>query len=136
MNAPNMDRLPSGTLDADGRKMAMKQAWLVSARSDVQHVLLDLKLFIDRNKDILSGDVEKEELTAVKDAVDVAFSLWRAVFLIKDQYRPDELVRDMSAFLDMLIDDNAINYPQDKSTRNYSSSYYLTNASLRILRLS
>lgn len=63
------------------------------------------------------------------------FSLWRAAPLIKTDARSmDEVDKNAFDFLEKLIEDNAINYTQDKAMSSWSEGYYLNNARYRLLR--
>ncbi len=65
--------------------------------------------------------------------VGVAFSLWRAAFLL----RPDRQLRSVSTaadhFLHTLCRDNSINYAQDRDNCHWTVGYYLNNAYLRLV---
>lgn len=113
--------------------MSAKQEWLVSARSDVQYFLLEIKHALHQHSVTQKqSDLSKRQIHFLRTLADCGFSLWRAVFLIEDSFDKDTLVSDMSKFMDLLIEDNAINYPQDKATRHFSASYYLTSAVQRL----
>ena len=62
----------------------------------------------------------------------VAFSLWRAVFLIREKASPDEILQDSIVFLDKIVSDSTISYPQDRNSRGWAAGYYLNNAYSRI----
>ena len=63
--------------------------------------------------------------------VGVSFSLWRAVFL-SDLSDEKSYMDDAEEFLGKLILDNAINYPQDRATREWTFAYYVNNAKYRL----
>jgi hypothetical protein len=113
-------------------KILLKQAWLVSARSDVQWLLLEVR----HCAKALGDPPDPLEIALLRNACDCAFSLWRAVFLIPDEKDRTKLAQHIDLFLRNVIDDNTILYGQDKSANYYSSYYYLRNAALRIERCS
>ena len=61
-----------------------------------------------------------------------AFSLWRAAFLADPTRKWEDIYTHATRFFDLLIKDNAINYPQDQANRAYSAGYYLNNAKFRL----
>jgi hypothetical protein len=61
-----------------------------------------------------------------------AFSLWRAVFLANPARKWDNVYEQAVSFFRTLIEDNIINYPQDKNMSAYSVGYYVNNAKHRL----
>jgi hypothetical protein len=61
-----------------------------------------------------------------------AFSLWRAAFLVKGTRQRSDLNEHALEFLDKLLWDNAINYPQDRDTHAWTGGYYVNSAALRL----
>ncbi|HEY2011757.1 MAG TPA: hypothetical protein VGH23_22395 [Rhizomicrobium sp.] len=97
--------------------------WLVESRAKNQKASLKLlSLFRSYSTEIKSS---RPALIAQK-LVAVAFSLWRAAFLA-DKKNQDGL-EHADIFLEKMIVDNAINYPQDRTARAWSFSYYISNA--------
>jgi hypothetical protein len=113
------------------KKILQKQAWVVSARSDVQWLLLLVRECVAATSD---PTVEPDQFTTalIRNACDCGFSLWRAVFLLPEEKNTKKLLSHIDLFLKNVIDDNTILYVQDKSANFYSSFYYLRNAALRI----
>jgi hypothetical protein len=106
--------------------------WLVVNRSQNQATSLALFNVLESHSDHV-----KNPATDVAQAlVGVTFSLWRAVFLTDRQDTLDGTITDARAFLGRLIIDNAINYPQDRSLRDWSFTYYLSNARYRLRGIS
>jgi len=104
--------------------------WLVRCRSQNQKAALELFKLFERHL----ADIKKNtELSrAIIPLVAVTFSLWRAVFLAeKKNDTPDAQIMDAFQFLEVLIADNAISYPQDKRSREWTFRYYINNAHLR-----
>ena len=62
----------------------------------------------------------------------VAFSLWRAAFLIEGDRPLSTMNKHAKYFLGLLLWDNAINYLQDRRTRAWTGGYYLNNANFRL----
>jgi len=65
---------------------------------------------------------------AAQDLLSVSFSLWRAAFLADKTGRRAEVFADATEFLEYVIEDNAISYPQDKRSREWTFNYYTKNA--------
>jgi hypothetical protein len=64
------------------------------------------------------------------------FSLWRAVFICPPAYHRDETLPAAEKFLTNLIEDNTITYFREKEHQNWTFSYFLNNAALRLQELS
>lgn len=116
--------------------MAEHFKWLVEQRCKTQKFLLELYQFGKTHEKKLK---HKDSLsTSYLLLIGATFSLWRAVFLIPEQLEEnsgksweDSFSTGME-FLKILIEDNAINYSQDKKTRKWSGGYYLNNAYFRL----
>jgi hypothetical protein len=67
--------------------------------------------------------------------VSVCFSLWRAAFLSDKTGKRSAVVDDAKTFLGKMLTDNAITYPQDRTTREWTFNYYAINAELILLKL-
>jgi hypothetical protein len=65
---------------------------------------------------------------AAQDLTAVAFSLWRAAFLAQKTGRREEVFAHAKTFLERVIEDNAISYPSDKTSREWTFNYYARNA--------
>lgn len=108
--------------------------WLVERRSAVQAELLRiLKLIRSRDAE-LNRDVRLLGITHLM--IGSAFSLWRAVFLGNVTLGRERIAQKAEEFLELLIADNAIGYPQDRMTSEWTFGYYLNNATCRIGELS
>jgi len=103
--------------------------WLANQRSRVQDLSLAHYRLLTASKDRSKKRLQLRFLGLV-------FSLCRAVFLVErtsSNQRLDEAAHKHSKdFLQLLVRDNIINYPQDKGTRRWSGGYYLNNAFFRI----
>jgi hypothetical protein len=107
-----------------------RQAWLVSARTDVQYLLVNVKSCVDHIDS--SSSIVKSDVDLVRNAADCAFSLWRAVFLISEDFDNSRVIEQLQGFLKATIDDNSVQYMTDKHARFYTAGYYLRNAYLRL----
>lgn len=58
----------------------------------------------------------------------MAFSLWRAAFLAERTGKRVAVFADARKFLERVIEDNAISYPNDKTSREWTFNYYTGNA--------
>src|ERR1700733_7920587 len=65
---------------------------------------------------------------AAQDLLSVSFSLWRAAFLADKTGQRSEVLDDAIEFLENIIEDNAISYPQDKRSKEWTFNYYTRNA--------
>ena len=80
---------------------------------------------------------QRQSLWAIQGTlIGIAFSLWRAVFLIKAYRSFADEVEHGERLLQAVIDTNAIGFPQDWATATWTSGYYLNNATLRFFSLS
>jgi hypothetical protein len=68
--------------------------------------------------------------------VGTIFSLWRAVFLIRTERSFREEVLHADALLGILIETNAVGFPQDVATAQWTAGYYVNNAALRLFSIS
>ncbi len=106
--------------------------WVVNAR--YQNQSFSIKLF--KLEDDLKKQKDRECHKIFHTLLGVNFSLWRAAPLVLESARDEEEI-DITGFqfLDTLIAENAINFPQDKKMRAWSSGYYLNNAYYRVVSL-
>jgi hypothetical protein len=108
--------------------------WLVKWRSENQRASLELYCLLKKHATEIRTD---PQLILVSQAlIGVAFSLWRAVFLSDKEGTLDIALTDAEEFLGKLILDNAINYTQDRTAREWTFNYYLHNAYTRLLTVS
>jgi hypothetical protein len=105
--------------------------WLVAARSRNQANLLRLQTFSKQPQfDGLAADEIWRSVFSL--LVGAEFSLWRGAFLVDIQRTWPTVLADAKKLLETLVRDNAVNYPQDRNTREWMSGYYLNNARLRL----
>jgi hypothetical protein len=109
--------------------------WLVEHRSKNQQLALELYKILGSER--LSKESKDSHLiTAAGFLVSIIFSLWRAVFICPPTYNRDETFAAAKEFLGDVIEDNMINYTREKKHQNWTFSYFLTNAALRLETLS
>jgi hypothetical protein len=101
--------------------------WLIERRWRIQSLCLELQEYLAENPIPVKAD-----WPFFSPLLAAAFSLWRAAFLADPGRKWQDIYEHAQTFLKFLIEDNAINYPQDRSTRAYSAGYYLNNAKFRL----
>jgi hypothetical protein len=107
--------------------------WLIQSRMRNQNACLRLFNAFEKFPTAANG----MELRAKSQTlVAVGFSLWRAAFLADKTGQRDAVFADAHAFLAELLTNNAINYPQDRASREWTFNYYMTNANEALIRLS
>jgi hypothetical protein len=111
---------------------ATDYSWLVERRSKIQGLLLALYEFVKHHRCALEGNCRDRELFGLLTGA--AFSLWRAAFLTDIERAPALVLDGVEHFLQLVVRDNAINFPQDRQTRAWTVGYYLNNARFRVLR--
>jgi hypothetical protein len=112
-------------------------AWLVDARNDVQRFMLEVHTRAPE-LDVGAIEYDGDRSRRWQWLVGVAFSLWRAVFLLVDIEGPraaGSAGRDAKEFLAKVIETNAIGFGDDRTRSAWSSGYYLNNVRLRLDKL-
>jgi hypothetical protein len=104
--------------------------WILSRRSQIQQDLLLLCEFLTKNSKALSGD--HKLWYACDTSIGVAFSLWRAVFLVDVSQGRANALSHAEEFLVRLVRDNTITFQQDRDTREWTVGYYLNSAACRL----
>jgi hypothetical protein len=107
--------------------------WLVHSRSKIQKELLALYNFLRKNR--LKLETQSSEALVYLLLVGAGFSLWRAAFLADARRSKSEVLQNVEEFLEYLVRDNAIGYPQDQKTRKWTVGYYLGDARYRLQRV-
>ena len=107
---------------------------LIEQRARNQELMLRLLTYLQKHKKTLSRpeNLERSTLTLF---VGACFSLWRAAFLLDAKRTSKLIVKDAESFMEKLLTDNVITYPQDRQTLNWMGGYYLNNAQYRIARI-
>lgn len=104
--------------------------WLIERRWRIQCLCLELHDYLENNEISVKADWR-----FFSPLLAAAFSLWRAAFLADPNRKWEDIYEHAKTFFKFLIEDNAINYPQDRTTRAYSAGYYLNNAKFRLREL-
>jgi hypothetical protein len=108
-------------------------AWLVQGRYDTQRTSTKLYALIAENPTLIK--LERYSIPAQTLAA-IAFSLWRAVFLADKTGELGAALVDAYEFLEKMIKDNAIGYPQERGVLEWTFNYYVFNATHRFETLS
>lgn len=107
--------------------------WLVTSRTANQTSALELfKLFNEHPEIPKTIDCSK----TAQNLVAACFSLWRAAFLADRTATRHAVFDDAKSFLARLLTDNAIAYPQDRNSREWTFNYYMNNARGCLVELS
>jgi hypothetical protein len=106
--------------------------WLVKYRSANQWQTLRLYEGFRKYDKFLSHPDNIVFLHQGFALVSAAFALWRAVFLTRQKAGAEPHVTDATSFLELLVEDNMIGYPQDKKTREFTFVFYLNTARLHL----
>jgi hypothetical protein len=104
---------------------------LVERREKVGRLLLNLRRFADDSL----PEATARDRQIFNLLVSTGFSLWRAAFLVEGSRSAPTVSRHALEFLDVLLWDNAINFPQDRRTHSFTSGYYVNNACVRLLHI-
>lgn len=99
--------------------------WTVRSRAKNQVCAVKLLGIFEKYEDRWKT---KQWSRAAQELTAVAFSLWRAAFLADKTNKRAEVFKHGRLFLERLIEDNAISYPQDKTSREWTFNYYTRNA--------
>ena len=108
-------------------------AWAIDQRAEIQRTLLALYKFIRTRK---LPQYDHDTMHIFNDLVGAAFSLWRAVFLSETFRDISTIHQSQEDFLEKVITDNAIGFPDDKANRPWTVGYYLENAKFRLQQAS
>lgn len=72
---------------------------------------------------------------AAQDLISISFSLWRAAFLADKSPSRSAVFAGGVAFLERVIEDNAISYTQDRNSKDWTFNYYTGSARAWLLTL-
>lgn len=112
--------------------------WLINGRdrnqrqnAELLKLLKDCKVTLKKNKELLG---------VAHLLVGTSFSLWRAVFLGNIGVTvvgepPKEIYPHAIEFLQNIIVNNTIGYPQDRDANHWTFGYYLNNACYRLIEI-
>lgn len=122
---PLNSRMPHAKVIKDDDLSLAHLTWLVGSRSRNQQAALRLFEFLNVHEKVAKTDSFN---TDAQRLVAVCFSLWRAAFLADRTGIKHAAFADARAFLGKMLIDNAINYAQDRSAREWTFRYYMDNA--------
>jgi hypothetical protein len=101
--------------------------WLIRSREANQRASLRLHKLLDTHFDKIKN--EKKTLSIQAQVLtSVCFSLWRAAFLADKTGTHEATLQHAQAFLGKMLTDNAITYPQDRASREWTFNYYVEAA--------
>ncbi len=99
--------------------------WAIESRAQNQRCAVRLlRLFVEYEEKWKT----KSWAGAAQGLLSVTFSLWRAAFLADKVAKRSLVFSHAMAFLEKIIEDNAISYPQDRKCNEWTFNYYTTNA--------
>jgi hypothetical protein len=99
--------------------------WAVNSRAKNQQCAIRLLILFREHE---ARWKTKKWSGAAQDLLSVSFSLWRSAFLADKTGQRSEVFDDATEFLENIIEDNAISYPQDKRSKEWTFNYYTRNA--------
>jgi hypothetical protein len=99
--------------------------WAIQSRAKNQICSLRLLTLFEEHEDRWKT---RKFSRAAQDLIAVSFSLWRAAFLADKTSKRADVFDHGRKFLEQIIEDNAISYPQDKKSREWTFNYYTRNA--------
>jgi hypothetical protein len=99
--------------------------WAIQSRAKNQDCSLRLLALFEKYEDKWKT---RKFSRAAQDLIAVSFSLWRATFLADKTSKRAVVFDHGRAFLEKIIEDNSISYPQDKYSREWTFNYYTRNA--------
>lgn len=108
--------------------------WLIESRATNQRSSLLLHALLNEHFEDLHQSSTKSKKVQLLTAV--CFSLWRAAFLADKTGIREETLDDARTFLGKMLSDNAITYPQDRTSREWTFNYYMNSAKNFLLDLS
>lgn len=109
-------------------KQTTDLSWVVPRRSQLQQLALEVYEF-----ERTLGPGKRERLWPVLGyLIGIAFSLWRAVFLVLPERKETSMHKQGEDILRIVLETNAVGFPQDKATAQWMAGYYNNNAILRL----
>jgi hypothetical protein len=109
--------------------LKLDRRWVVRNRTKTMHRMLKL----DELGPLVERHPDAKRLWKVYGMlVGVIFSLWRAVILIGLDRNLEKEFSHGRKLLGILIDTNAIGFPQDRETADWNAAYYVNNATMRL----
>lgn len=99
--------------------------WAINSRTRNQQSNLKLLKLLEEHTDEWKA---KRNAPIAQDLIAVAFSLWRAAFLADKSGKRSEVLSHGMVFLETVVRDNAIGFPQDKKSQEWTFNFYTRNA--------
>ncbi|WP_437309493.1 hypothetical protein [Sorangium sp. So ce388] len=106
--------------------------WAVEARARNQRSALRLLALFTTYR---AKWISQRGARTAQNLLAVTFSLWRAAFLADKKATRAEVFDDAVEFLERLIADNAISYPQDRKSNEWTFNFYTKNAKAALREL-
>ncbi len=78
---------------------------------------------------------DEKRTTMINQLAGAAFSLWRATFLTHAERETPRILDDLDQFLQYVICNNAIGYPQEYGTKAWYVGFCLNNVRFRLNRI-
>lgn len=100
--------------------------WLINSRAANQRSSLALHKLLETHFDAIKKSVRRS--SKAQNLTAACFSLWRAAFLADKTGIRENVLMDARTFLEKMLTDNAITYPQDRASREWTFNYYVSNA--------
>ncbi len=111
--------------------------WMQTARMRIGQMLLDLYEIHRLHAEHLKTQAELERIAGLLTGISLA--LWRSAFLIywvdETEAKSRDIVEGQKEILLCLVRDNAVNYPQDRGARDWTSGFYVNCALDRVNKL-
>ena len=119
------------TKEKDKKELDPEHAeWLVENRASTQRVSVKLFKLLKEHP-----TADKGLSISTQALVSISFSLWRAVFLSDKTGFRDDTNEDATKLLSEMLQNNAIAYSQERSSKNWTFNYYASNARYRLEEL-
>ena len=99
--------------------------WAIDSRSRNQQSNLKLLKILEEHASYWRA---KRNAMVAQDLIAVTFSLWRAAFLADKTGKRSEVLKHGKEFLETVVRDNAIGFPQDKKSQEWTFNFYTRNA--------
>ena len=108
--------------------------WLIESRAANQRSTLELYQLLEEHFEEVHKDTLRSAELQMLAAI--CFSLWRAAFLADKTGVREATLGDVRTFLGKMLTDNAITYPQDRASREWTFNYYMNAAKNWLVELS
>lgn len=112
-------------MNAQDKKKIEHLKWAVESRARNQRCAVVLLESFTEHEKLWKT---KKWSRAAQDLLSVSFSLWRAAFLADKEAKRAAVFSHAREFLQKIIEDNAIGFPQDRKSNEWTFNYYTRNA--------